>query len=77
LFPDAEIEGVTKKPDPKKKNGAEKFVDYHLQVAERLMKEKIEAGRDWLTPDPIDEANSKSLVEAAPAGDKAATEKKQ
>jgi len=68
LFPDAEIEGETKKPEEKKKDSKQPFVDYQLHVATDLMKEQL-AGNNPLAPQPTDIDPSKTLVDAGLGND--------
>jgi carboxyl-terminal processing protease len=49
LFPDAEVEGETKKTE--KKKPGEKTVDYQLEVGIRLLHDRLEKGKDFLAPD--------------------------
>ena len=64
LAPDGEPEGLVKKPETKKKDPNAKFVDYQLEIAKRIMVEKIQSNKDFLTPDPGETSSSKTLVEA-------------
>lgn len=65
-FPDAEIEGEPKKPDTAKKtNNNKPFVDYQLEVAQRLMEDHILKSKDFLAPD----AGQPTAVPVAPVAD--------
>ncbi|MGI8908541.1 MAG: S41 family peptidase [Candidatus Sumerlaeaceae bacterium] len=77
LAPDAEPEGATKKPEPKKKDANAKFLDYQLEIAKRLMVEHITKGRDFLAPEPGETTGSKTLVDAKDAAGAGVTENKQ
>lgn len=68
LFPTAEIEGEVKKPEPKKKDPKDKFVDYQLEVALRLMRDHF-SGQDFYAKDSgepkvSDLATSTAIVQA-------------
>jgi len=47
LFPDAEVEGDPKKPDTKKKTAGDKFIDYQLDIAQKLMHDVIDQKMDF------------------------------
>lgn len=73
LFPTSEVEGEAKKLEAKK-TPSDKFVDYQLEVAKRLMHDHIDRGKDFLAKDsgmpPAASAQSVAAAEATPAQQK-------
>jgi carboxyl-terminal processing protease len=71
LFPDAEIEGETKKKEEKKPKANGEFVDYQLEAARRLMRDFIDRGKDFFAPDsgmpPQETTATATAVNKAPA----------
>ncbi|MBX7247188.1 MAG: S41 family peptidase [Candidatus Sumerlaeaceae bacterium] len=73
IFPNAEIE-EPKKPDLKKKVPNEKFVDYQLETAKRLMSDLLDKGMDFFSADsgmPKNPEGANKEVAAKPTEGKA------
>lgn len=64
MFPDAEIEGQAKKAEAKKKTPADKFIDYQLETAKRLLHDYLDRGRDFMASDSGMPKSSQSRSDA-------------